>query len=240
MLSQYVAETQDLLNDQQAQLFRVPTVVNYVNRARRRIAAISGCLRCIPPGTQTIGGQEIYPFSDWQALVQTAMVGSVSILACRSLAVSIGGKWQGDKIVGGSWRPLWRRLPYTDFAARFRIYGGTFIGQYSDAGWYSQFGLGPAGKLYLAPIPTMRYPLEVDLTLIPQRLLNDNDPEPMPYPWTDCVCYLAAMFCYLQNQRPQDAAAMTQLFNSLMPEAAAVVGPTMMINPYATGIQRSA
>ena len=240
MLAQYVSETTNLLNDQQNQFFPIPTITNYVNRARRRIAGIAGCIRCIPPGTTTVEGQEAYPFSNWISLVQGEVPGVQSILACRSLAVSIGGKWKDGRIVGGAWRPLWRRLPYTDFAARFRIYGGTFIGQYSDAGWYSQFGEGPAAKLYLAPIPTMRFPLEVDLTLIPAPLLNDNDPEPMPYPWTDCVCYLAAMFCLLQNQRREDAAAMTTLFNSLMPEAAAVVAPQMIQNPYASGIQRSA
>ena len=239
MLANYISETQDLLNDGQGQFFPVATVTNYVNRARRRIAAISGCLRCIPPGTQTVPNQEVYPFSDWKSLVQGAMTGSHSILACRSLAVSIGGRWEGDRIVGGAWRPLWRRLVYTDFATRFRVYGGTFLGQYSDAGWYSQYGEGPLGKLYLAPIPTIRYPMEVDLTLIPAPLLTDNDPEPMPYPWTDCVCFLAAMFCLLQNQRRDDAAAMTTLFNSLMPEAAAVVNPQMIMNPYGA-VQRSA
>lgn len=231
MLANYITEVQNLLNDSQGQFFSHPTLVNYINRSRRRIAAASGCLRIVPKGTRTVPSQEIYPFSDWTALIQDQLPGAQSILFCNSFAMSIGT---------GGWKPVWRRIVWTDFQARFRIYNGTFYGVLSEPGWWSQFGVGPAGKIYIAPIPSQEMPIEVDLTCIPFPLLTDNDIDPIPYPWTDAVCYWAAVMCLLQQQRREDAAAMAQLFNTDMPMCASVVAPRMIQNPYASGTLRTA
>lgn len=237
MLTNYITETQNLLNDNQGQFFNQATLANYINKSRRRIAYVSGCLRVVPPGLQTIPNQEVYKFSDWNALVQETMPQAQSVLSCRSLSVGIGGRWAQDdlgnwSIKGGSWKPMWRNLVWTDFQARFRIYGGTFMGTISEPGWWTQYGAGPIGSVYLAPIPTQSLPMEVDLHVIPMPLLTDNDPEPIPYPWTDAVSYWAAVLCLLQQQRTQDAAAMTQLFNSDLPMCASVVCPQMIQTAY--------
>jgi len=236
MLEQYITDTQDLLNDAQGQFFTIPTLTKYINRSRRRIAAVSGCLRVIPPGTQTIPFRETYTFSGWNALVQGVMPQAHSILACRSLAIGIGGRWNLNaaepKIEGGSWKPMWRRLIWTDFQARFRIYGGTFMGTISEPGWWAQYGVGPLGQIYLAPIPTQNMPMEVDLTVIPQPLLTDKDVDPIPFPWTDAVSYWAATLCLLQQQRREDAAAMAVMFNTDLPMCASVVCPQMLQTAY--------
>jgi len=237
MLAQYIAETQNLLNDPQGQFFTIPTLTNYVNRSRRRISAVSGCLRVMPPGAQTIPFQEVYPFNSWNALVQGIMPQSQSILACRSLAVGIGGRWNlespvGPRIEGGSWKPLWRRLIWTDFQARFRIYGGTFMGVISEPGWWAQYGHGPTASIYLAPIPTQNLPMEVDLTIIPQPLLTDKDVDPIPFPWSDAIPYWAATLALLQQQRREDAGAMAMLFNNDLPMCASVVCPQMIQTAY--------
>jgi hypothetical protein len=237
MLKQYVSEVQNLLNDQGGQFFQASTLQNYINRSRRRVAAVSGCIRAVPAGTVTVRGQEIYPFSHWISLCQGAMPGVESILSCRSLAVAIGGRWERGEIVGGGWKPLWRKIPWTDFQARFRVFNRTFYGTISEPGWFAQYGEGPAGKLYLAPIPSQTQPLEVDLTLIPSPLLNDNDPEVIPYPWIDAVSYWAAVLCLLQQQRREDAQAMAQLFNSDLPMCAAVVMPQMMQTTYGAAMR---
>jgi hypothetical protein len=191
----------------------------------------------MPPGVQTVPSQEVYPFSAWKALVQKTMPGVNEILACRSLAVAIGGKWQEQTdgswiIAGGAWKPLWRRIVWTDFQARFRIYGRTFYGTISEPGWWSQYNEGAIGALYLAPIPGQAQPMEVDLTCIPTPLLNDDDPEPIPYPWTDAVSYWAATLSLMQQQRTQDAQAMAQTFNAELPFAASVVCPQMIQTAY--------
>jgi hypothetical protein len=230
MLARYIVDVQNLLNDQQAQFYTHPMLINFINRSRRRIAYASGCLRVLPMGVRTHPKQEVYRFSDWKSLVQKEAPGVDSILAIRSLAVAIG--------VGG-WKPTWRRIPWTDFQSRFRIFNGTFYGTISEPGWYAQYGLGELGSLYLAPIPAQSNPMEVDCTCIPTNLLTDNDPEPIPQPWQDAVSYWAAVLCLIQQQRAQDAQAMAQLFNTDLPFCASVVCPQMIQTAYGA-VMRSA
>lgn len=227
MLARHITEVQLLLNDTQGQFFPLPTIQNYVNRSRRRIASASGCIRALVKA-RTVKMQEVYPFSAWKSLAQGMVEGTDSILACRSLAVAIGE---------GGWKPMWRRIVWSDFQARFRIYNSTFYGAISEPGWYAQYGEGPAGSLYLAPIPGQDMPMEVDLTLIPAPLTTDGDPEPIPYPWTDAVPWWAAVLCLMQQQRGQDAQAMAQLFATEMPMCAAVVCPQFIANPYGASLR---
>jgi len=133
MLAQYISRTQRLLNDTQSQFFDIPTLTDYINMARRRIAAVSGCLRFIPPGTLTVPRQEQYPFRNWIPLVQ-AKRGCESILACRSLSIAIGGRWERGEVAGGGFKTMWRRIPFSDFQARFRIWPQTFFGTISEPG----------------------------------------------------------------------------------------------------------
>ena len=133
----------------------------------------------------------------------------------------------------GGWKPVWRKLPWTDFQARFRLYNKTWFGAISEPGWYSQYGAGPAGVLYLAPIPAMAMPMELDLTCIPMPLTNDNDPDALMYPWTDSVSYWAGVLALLQQQRAQDAKVLSDMFAVDLPLCASVVCPQFIINPYA-------
>jgi hypothetical protein len=238
MLANYITDTQDLLNDSSGQFFPLPTLTRFINKSRRRIAAVSGCIRCVPPGVYTLPGQEIYQFRDWIALVQGVVPQAQSILACRSVSVAIGGTWLPDgRLQSGGWKPMWKRIVWTDFQARFRIYSGTFLGTITEPGWWSQFNEGPMGSIYMAPIPGQMAPMEVDLTLIPAPLLTDNDFDPIPYPWSDAVAYWAAVLCLMQQQRTQDATAMAQVFNAEMPLCASVVCPQMIQNPYAATLR---
>lgn len=223
MLEQYVVDTQNLLNDLTGQFFARSTLVNYINKSRRRVAAVSGCIRLMPEGTRTVPRQEAYPFKDWKALVQ-GTPGVESIIAVRSMAVAIGE---------GGWKPLWRFLPWTDFQARFRLYNKTWFGAISEPGWFSQYGSGPVGVLYLAPIPAMDMPMELDFSCLPTSLMNDNDPDPIPLPWADAVPYWAATLALLQQQRAQDAKILSDMFAVELPICASVVMPQMITNAYA-------
>ena len=53
MLTRYVAQTQNFLNDTKAQFYSEATISNYVNIARRRCASASGCLRVLAEDVQT-------------------------------------------------------------------------------------------------------------------------------------------------------------------------------------------
>ena len=111
------------------------------------------------------------------------------------------------------------------------------MGTISQPGWYAQYGEGPLGALYLAPIPSMASPMEVDLTLIPKPLQTDDDIEPIPYPWVDAVSYWAAVMALLQQQRGEDAKSMAELFNADLPMCASVVCPQMIQTTYGAAIR---
>lgn len=230
MLETYIADTQNLLNDAGGQFFRPETLTNYVNRARRHIALASGCVRVMPEGTQTARNQEQYRFRDWMALVQQTP-GVREIFAVRSVAVALG---PGD----GAWKPVWNRIPWTDFQARFRIWNRAWVGTISYPGFWSQYSFGSLGSIYLAPIPSMAQPMEVDCSCLPFPLQNDNDPECIQQPWQDAVPYFAGFMCMLQQQRLQDASALRLLYQTELPFCAATVSPQMIQSPYGA-VQRS-
>lgn len=225
MLATYLADTQNLLNDAGGQFYRAEVLTSYINRARRRIAMVSGCVRVLPPGTQTVPNQERYRFRDWMALVQMEP-GVREIFAIRSLSMALGPG------MSGSWKPMWNYVIWSDFQARFRIYNHSWTGAVSYPGYWSQYSFGAGGSLYLAPIPSMIMPIEVDCSCMPMPLERDEDPECIPQPWCDAVCYFAAFLCMLQQQRPNDAQAIAQLFQAELPSCAAIVAPMKPFSPY--------
>lgn len=230
MLADYIAQTQNLLNDAGGQFFSEPTLTNYINRARRRVAWASGCVRVLVRA-QTLTNQEQYGFKDWTAIVQLTP-GVREIIAARTLAIAIG---PGE----GAWKPVWNRLVWSDFQARFRIWNRAWIGTISYPGFWAQYGFGIAGSVFLAPIPSQQQPMELDCSCSPFPLLSDDDAEAIVQPWTDSVPYMAAFFCLAQQQRLQDAQGMLALFQADLPFCASVVSPQMVTSPYGSGINRS-
>lgn len=225
MLATYLSDTQNILNDAGGQFYRAETLTNYVNRARRQIAMLSGCVRVMPPGVQTVPNQERYRFRDWMALAQMEP-GVREIFAVRSLAMALGPTHSG------AWKPVWNYVIWTDFQARFRIWNHAWTGAISYPGYWSQYSFGAGGSLYVAPIPSMIMPMEIDCSCLPMPLDRDEDPECIPMPWCDAVCYFAAFMAMLQQQRPQDAASILQLFRSELPSCAAIVSPQRIVSPY--------
>lgn len=228
MLSEYIAETQNHLNDSLGQFFAIPTLTSYVNRARRRIASASGCCRVLIRA-KTQANQEEYKFSDWTSIAQMEP-GIREILAVRTLAIAIG---PGE----GAWKPAWNRLVWSDFESRFRIWNRAWVGTISYPGFYAQYGFGVGGSLFLAPIPSQVQPMEMDCSCQPLPLENDDDVEAIPYPWTDAVSYFAAWLCLIQQQRREDAMAMLQIFTAELPFCASVVSPQMLQSPYGAAVR---
>jgi hypothetical protein len=224
VLQTYIADTQNILNDAGGQFFRPETLTSYINRARRRIAMVSGCVRIMPKGTQTVANQEKYDFRDWMALVQQTP-GVREIFAVRSVAIALGPG-------SGAWKPMWNYVIWSDFQARFRIWNRAWIGAISYPGYWSQYSFGTLGSLYLAPIPSQIMPMEVDCSCLPLPLQKDSDPEVIPMPWQDAVPYFSGFLCMLQQQRLQDANAIVQLFQNELPSCAAIVAPMKPFSPY--------
>ena len=223
MLNEYIAETQNHLNDSLGQFFSTSTLTTYVNRARRRIASASGCCRVLIKA-KTQANQQEYKFSEWTSIAQMSP-GIREILAVRSLAIAIGPG-------SGAWKPLWNRIVWTDWQARFGIWNRAWLGSISYPGFYAQYGFGTNGSIFLAPIPSQVQPMELDCSCLPMPLENDDDVEAIPEPWVDAVSYFSAWLCLVQQQRREDAAAMLQIFAMELPFCASVVAPSMPQAPY--------
>jgi len=228
VLATYLAETRNHLNDANGQFFSGPVLTTYVNRARRRIANASGCCRVLIHA-KTQPNQESYNFNDWSALAQEHP-GIREILAVRSLAIALSGG-------AGAWKPMWNRLVWSDFNARFRIWNHAWVGQVSFPGFYAQYGFGTNGSIFLAPIPSAVQPMEMDCSCTVWPLENDDDPEPIPDPWVDAVSFYSAWLCLVQQQRREDAVAMLQLFQTELPFCASVVAPQMINSPYGSAMR---
>lgn len=226
LTSFYLPAVRSLLNDLQSQFYTDSTLTSFINRARIRVASTSGCVRMLVKA-QTVANQEVYNFASWDSLV-AATPGVSYILNVRTIAIAIGP---------GGWKPMWRRVPWTDFQARFRIYNGTFMGTISEPGWWAQYAQGDNGSIYLAPIPTQVNPLEADCTCIPLNLASDTDPEVIPEAWREAVNYWSAILAMFQQQRLEDAKALGAIFQAEMPWAAAVVCPTFVSTGYPATIR---
>lgn len=223
MLTEYISTTQNFLNDALSQFFSVPVLTTYVNRARRRIANASGCCRVLIRA-RTIPDQEVYKFNEWTSIAQLEP-GIKEILAVRSLAIAIGPG-------SGAWKPMWNRIVWSDWQARFGIWNRAWLGTISYPGYYAQYGFGSGGSIFLAPIPSQIQPMELDCSCLPLPLENDDDVEQIPEPWVDAVPYYAAWLCLIQQQRREDAQAMLQVFQAELPFCASVVSPQSIQSPY--------
>lgn len=159
--------------------------------------------------------QEVYQFSD---IPLTALPGYGSVIAVRSVT-----------IIYANLRYSLPQYSFSTYQAKIRQY--PFQYQYVPT-MCSQFGQGSGGSLYLYPLPSQPYQMELDCTCFPQDLFDDLDVEAIPDPWTQAVSFLAAHYAYLELQNLNAAEYYYKMFERQMPRYrnAASVGRT--VNPY--------
>ena len=176
------------------------------------IAVVSGI-------SQTSVNQEVYPFSMFNALVANSSTGVSSVYMVN-----------GVSVIWGVARYTLERMSFSKYQAKRRSYGNN---QFTDvpATW-CQFGQGAGGSLYLYPVPNSSYQLELDCCCLPITLNSDADVESLPYPWTDCVPYLAAYFALQGSQRFSDADRMWKEFEKFMKRARFMSNPRAVSNWY--------
>jgi hypothetical protein len=96
----------------------------------------------------------------------------------------------------------------------------------------SQYGQGTNGSLYLYPIASQTYQLELDCFCLPAPLTSDTSPELIPLPWSDSIPYFAAYLAFLQMQRQNDARASLDLFDKMLLRQSGAARPGRQTNPY--------
>lgn len=142
------------------------------------------------PLMATSVGQEVYRFIDINKIIAVPGSGISEILAVQSVSV------------------LWGNIRYTLIHTGFSRYQAVIRNYtaYTDVpSVWTQYGQGASGTIMLFPPPSDSYPLELDCLCIPSPLLNDNDVEIIPFPWTTCVPSYAAYLAYRQVQKFNEA-----------------------------------
>jgi hypothetical protein len=169
----------------------------------------------VTPITQTQDGQEIYKFSNFDL---STFPGVREVISVRSVSV-----------IFANYRYSLPQYSFSTYQAKIR----QFPIQYSYVPTMcSQFGQGAGGSLFLYPIASQPYQLEMDCLAWPSDLITDQDVEAIPDPWTEAVVYLATHYCYLSLQNLNAANYYRTQFDQMMPRYRNGTQTGRSSNPY--------
>lgn len=143
--------------------------------------------------------QECYPFS---AIDLSMFPGCESVYMIKSAS-----------IIYSNYRYSLPMYSFSVYQARIRQYSSLYQWVPTFA---SQYGQGTSGSLYMYPIPSQQYQLELDCFCMPSDLVTDLSVEAIPQPWTDAVKFYASHLCYLQIQNANYAMMYQKLFNEFV------------------------
>lgn len=186
LLSEYLTATQRLLSNTASNLFPPGELIDYINEARKQVAADGYAIRRLL-SLATVSGTSTYALS---TISVAGITGADSVLVVRKLGRS------------GSTMPITNK-PWDWF------YNYCAINPQSGAPTiWSQLSQGAAGTLYLWPTPNSVLTLSPDCVILPADLINDTSTDLLSYPWDRPVKYYAAYLAYLSAQRQSDAQQM--------------------------------
>jgi hypothetical protein len=179
-------------------LYTTAALTSAINIARGQIAGEGQCIR----GMGTLGttsGQQVYGFLNITPFVGggVPLVGVQGALNVRQVASTTTGYLESQ--------------PFEYF---FRYYGSLPAPASGPPTMWAQQGQGVKGSLWLYPVPaTGTLPdLTMDCVCYPIPLVDDTTQEAIPWPWTDCVQYLAAYHALLAAQSGARSADSDRMF----------------------------
>ena len=167
----------------------------------------------------TTAGQEVYSFS---AIDLSPFAGVSAIHFVQSVSV-----------IFSQFRYSLQYKAFSEYQALIRQYSSGFY-QYVPA-FFSQFGQGARGSIYVYPIPNQVYQLELDCICLPTDLASDQDYEAIPDPWTDAVPYFAAHLAYLELQNLNAAKFYDDLFHQRLGGYSSAARSGRRMNQYGRG-----
>ncbi len=88
-------------------------------------------------------------------------------------------------------------------------------------------------EVYVAPKPNQAYLSEWHTTIVAAGLVNPQDADPLPYPWTDPVPFLAAHYARLELQQYDEAQQYKQLYLDSLSDVSGGTSPMVLRSPYA-------
>ena len=169
----------------------------------------------VTPISTTQANQEVYQFANIP-LKQFPGVGSVFWV-------------QSISIIYSNYRYSLPCYPFSVYQSHIRQFPNQFSYVPVLAG---QYGQGSNGSLYLYPIASQKYQLELDCFCLPTSLSTDRDFEPIAEPWTDAVPIGAAVYAYEELQNLNTATYYQKKFDDYTHRYSAYARPGRVTNPY--------
>jgi len=204
-LSEYLLNTRRLVRDANAQYWSDAELTTYINWAMKQRDRDSLMNRSIQTTDLTID-QNLYQFNASPFNVSTIDVLSIIVLY-------------------GNMRVRLEERVYEEAAS---LYQPTS----SYSGLPTVFAKFGANQVYIAPMPNQAYEAEFDTAVVATDLTVAADADPLPYPWTDPVPFLAAHFARYSLQQYDEAEAMMKAYNDRMTGIFAGARSQMVPYPY--------
>ena len=233
MLNTYITQTQRLLQNPAPAtgLYSTSLVTDYVNIARKQLAGEAACIRVI--GTiDTVNGQRAYSFAN---INLGSAQGVDGVFNVRRINYGLG---DGQAFVTP--RPwewfdqycLNNPVPINNDPQSSGNRYPQVWSQYGQGGGAPTGGSAQSGTFYIDPIPEGVY---CDCACYPAALTDDNDPEAIPFIFTDAVPFFAAWYCLLSNQtqaRRADAEAYYGYYQHFLDRARRIATPAVLAPQY--------
>lgn len=215
MLNTYLQLTRLLLADIDFARVNDFDLTAYVNQARAQVAARGRCIRVYATLPLAAGERE-YPFSSVAGLP----AGTSGIYHIRQAWLRLPGTPGQIRIVS---RPF-------EWFGLFAL--NNAVPPQGQTRYWSQFGQGEAGTIFVDPVPDGSYTLRLDVLGTPEPLVSDSDPEAIPDIWTLAVPFYAAWLGFQSAQRQDEADKMEQRFQSQMALARAAATPDLTMESW--------
>ena len=178
LLSDYITQVQRLLHDSNQSYWTINELTDYINWARNRVVADTGCNRILQIVTLN-AGQETYPWASLPSGVNTFDVLNLTVI------------WN-------SMRVPCNYMTFTEFNLKMRAWK-SFQSRPVTFSVYGQ------NTVYVAPIPDQTYQSEWDTVVAPAVLVNQTDQDTIPFPFSEPVPFYAAYLAKYNEQSVQEA-----------------------------------
>lgn len=183
-----------------------------INWGRKRLAADGEAISII--GTLAVDSTSVvYNFSDIDT-GSSATTGVDGVYVVRQASVGTG---DGFLPLYARSYPWWRQYHQNEV-----------IPATGRPSVYSQYGQGSSGSLYFWPAPDTSYTINLDCLGVPIDLADDSTVEAIPFPFTECVPFIACYFTLQSPQRQADADLMMKRYNEYLKNARDISNPSVL------------
>ena len=191
-LTQYITSVRRLLHDATGNYWSDTELTDYINDARNRVVADTGCNRVLQTVSLTVG-QETYAYSALPSGSSTIDVLNITVL------------W-------GSMRVPMNYMTFTEFNMKMRAWQA-FQARPVAFTVYGQ------NTVYVGPIPDQTYVSEWDTVVMPTTLVNGTDVDTIGFPFTSGITFYAAYLAKYKEQSYEEADRFKEEYNRKVRES---------------------